>query len=453
MAITFGGLATGLDTNSIIRELMQQERQPLRTLEIDKAWFERRQDAYKTLDGKMSVLLSSVKDLGSSEDLNQKKITSSSDDYFTATVSAEATPGASYQVEVVSMAQVQKSVSQGFDDKSADEFGTGQLTLTVGDDSPVTIIVDESNNSLEGIMEAINEAEAGVNASIINDGTETPYRLVLTGENVATSFSLTSSLTGGTYSAPSMTETQTASQAHIRVDTIDIYADSNTLDEAISGVTIDLNKAEVGELTNISVSLDEGAIKSMIEKFVSGYNDVLSFIGSQATTEESDGGILGGEAAINSVKRRLQDLLTTFVDTSGNFAAISELGLETQKDGTLNLNTSILTEAISEDQESVEKLLVGEGEVEGIAAQFQDYLEGVTNSIDGISAANTKSTQSTVKDIENRMEQMELRLAKREESLRNKFNAMEGLISSLNAQSAFLTQQMSLLNNMMISNN
>lgn len=536
MAITFGGLATGLDTNTIVSELMNLERQPLNTLEIDKAWFEKRQAAYGTFDGKLESFLSNIKNLGSSEDLRQKSVSTSSEDYLSVTAGSDAQAGGSYQVEVVSLAQVQKSVSQGYADKSANSFGTGELTLSVGDNDPITITVDETNNSLEGIMKAINDAETGVVASIINDGTDSPYRLVLNGVDVASSFSLTSTLptyngdisaqlqsggyadqsaavfgsgtldlstghqislsaesnslqdmmeainaesgvtgvtasivadgdnfvlsmsggatitttdlSGGNYDSMNLIETQSATQAHIRVDTIDIYSDSNVIEEAIPGLSLDLISAEEGKTTNISVSLDEAAIKSQIEKFVKGYNDVVSFIDSQSTTEDSNGGILGGEATINTVKRRLQGLLTNAVENSGSFSALSQLGLKTQKDGTLELDDFTLTDAIQNNLASVEKLLVGEGENEGIAAQFQSYLEGITDSSDGLAAANQRSTESIVENIENRMEQIELRLVKREETLRNKFNALELLISGMNSQSSFLSQQMNMLNNM-----
>ncbi len=194
MSITFGGLATGLDTNAIVDQLMALERTPITRLETDKTWLEARRAAYGALDGKLRGFLANVENLSSSEDLRQKSISASSEDFFSVTASADALPGASYQVEVVSLAQVQKNVSQGYTSKSAQGFGLGDFTLTVGENDPITITINETNNSLEGIMQAINDADAGVNASIINDGTDNPYRLVLTGETVATDFSLTSTL-------------------------------------------------------------------------------------------------------------------------------------------------------------------------------------------------------------------------------------------------------------------
>jgi len=535
MSITFGGLATGLDTDSIVKQLMELERQPITRLQKDKSWFEARQSAYGALDGKLQNLLSNTKNLGSSEDLRKKTISASSEDFFSVTANAEALPGTSYQIEVVSLAQVQKDVSQGYSSKTAQNFAVGDLTLTVGDHDPITITIDETNNSLDGIMQALNEADAGINASIINDGTDNPYRLVLTGEEVASSFSLTSSLssnngdvstmlqsggfasqtadyfgsgtldlstgqtitlsesansitdimdainvetattgvtasivadgdnfvisldngatisltnfTGG-YDSLALTQTQIASQAHIRVDTVDIYSDSNTLDEAIPGLSLDLTQAEAGTTTIISVKLDEAGIKKQIENFVSGYNSVMSYIGSQSTKDGSGGGILGGDAGMNTIKRRLQSLLTETVKTSGSFVALSQLGLETQRDGTIKLDDDALTDAIKNHLDSFENLLAGEGDTEGIAAKFQDYLEGQTNSTNGFFASNKNSTESNVKRIDSRIEQIELRLEKKEKTLRDKFSAMEELVSGMNNQSNFLTSQLKGLENL-----
>jgi flagellar hook-associated protein 2 len=364
MAISFGGLATGLDTSSLVEQLMQAERKPLTQMENDKSYFNSRLSALGQLEGKLVSFLSKIEELNSAEELQSKKATLSSKDFFSATTESNAVPG-NYQVEVVDLAQVQKSVSLGVTDKTASSFGLGTMTLTVGDNDPVDITIDASNNSLAGIMAAINEADAGVIASVISDGTDSPYRLVLTGEDVAAGFSLTSTLAtfngdvtslitggyadqeaklfgsgtislstghditlsgdnslvdirdainaetattgvsatvegdgnggyrltlaGGTidstalvngsgYAAPDLTTTQSAQQAHIRVDGIDIYSNSNTLTEAIPGISLDLTQAEEGTITSLTVDVDESAVKNQIKAFVTGYNEVISFI-------------------------------------------------------------------------------------------------------------------------------------------------------------------------------
>jgi flagellar hook-associated protein 2 len=534
MAISFSGLATGLDTGSIVEQLMAAERAPITSLQSDRTWLLSRQQGYKTFDSKLNSFLSGIQKLGSSDDLQQKTASVSRDDFLSASVGVDALPGTSYQIEVVSLAQVQKGVSQGYQDKEAASFGMGSLTLNVGDDV-TTIAIDETNNSLQGIMEAINAADSGVTASIINDGTDSPYRLVLTGADVATSFSLESDLPqfngdvttlttggyadaeaalfgGGTLSLStgfdiaitansslnairdainaesaltgvsatveddgsggyklslaggdivstdlsggdgadpfSMATTQDATQAHIRVDNIDIYSTSNTLSEAVPGVTLDLLSAEEGTTTNLTVDLNEDAIKAQIKSFVTGYNDVVSFVTSQSSINGSDGGILSGDSGLSMVKRRLQNMLTQQMSNSGTFTALSQLGLQTQRNGTLELDDDILTDAIQNDLSSVEKLLVGENGSDGIAVVFQNYLEDITDSSDGLLASNQERTETSIRRIDTRIGQIESRLDHKEETMLAQFNAMELLVSGMNSQSSFLTSQLTALENL-----
>ncbi len=442
MSITFNGLSSGIDTDSIVKELMAIERKPLTRLQGDKEWMNSRLQALSTFDAKLNAFQGRIQQLDSSEDIRAKSATVSNEDYFTASTSSEAAAGR-YGIEVVDLAQVEKSVSQGYADQTASSFGTGTLSITVGSEAAVEVTIDETNNSLEGIKEAINEAGAGVTATVINDGTDTPYRLVLTGEDTADGFVVDASgLSGGTYANPSFTETQAAQQAHIRVDNIDIYSDSNTVSDAIEGVTLDLIQAEAGTTTTLDVDVDTASVKGLIEGFVGGYNEVVSFVSGQSKMEDSSGGILSGDSGLNVVKRRLQNLLTTISDNSGNFSALSELGLQTQRDGTLTLDSAKLDEAIANDLDSVEKLLAGEDGSQGIAVQFQDYLESITDSRDGFLAGRTTSIQNNISRVETDIERMQDRLEKREETLRAQFMAMEQLVSQLNTQRDFLTQQM-----------
>lgn len=442
MSITFNGLSSGIDTDSIVKELMAIERQPLSQLEGDKEWMNSRLQAFTAFDARLNAFSARIQQLDSSEDIRAKSATLSSEDHVSASTTSEANAGR-YAIEVVDLAQVEKSVSQGYADQTASSFGTGTLSITVGSQTPVDITIDDTNNSLEGIKEAINEAGAGVTATVINDGTDTPYRLVLTGEDTADGFTVDASgLSGGTSANPSFTETQAAQQAHIRVDNIDIYSDSNTVSGAIEGVTLDLIQAEAGTSTNLEVDVDKNAVKGLIEGFVSGYNDVVSFVSNQSQIEDSSGGILSGDAGLNVVKRRLQNFLTTMVDNSGNFSALTELGLETQRDGTLTLDSAKLDEAVANDLNSVEKLLAGEDGSQGIAVQFQDYLESITDSRDGFLAARKTGIENSVSRIDSDIERMQDRLDKREETLRAQFAAMEQLMSQLDSQRDFLSQQM-----------
>ena len=455
MTITFSGLATGLDTNSIVSELMSLERQPLMRMEADKTWLNNRLDAYRIFDTKLNNFLASVKDLGATNDFHPSTINVAESGLFTASGTTDALPGSSYQIEVMALAQVQKNVTTGFSDRGINQFGNGTLSITV-DGIPQNIAVSPGHGSLEGIMTAINNGGIGISATIINDGTANPYRLVLTGADSATTFSVdVSNLSNGDLLTPAnepLMMTQAATRAHIKVDNIDIYSDNNTISQAIPGITLNLLKAEPGTRTAMNVKLDEQVIKEQIQAFVNGYNDTVAFVTSQSVINGSEGGILAGDSGLNSVKRHLQDMLTTRVNNSGSFNYLSQLGLETQRDGTLKINDKVLDSALQENLDDVEAMLVGQTTAPGVATRFKEYLESLTSSVDGFFAGRKENTYSNLKRIDNRIAQTEVRLDHKENAMRARFAALEQLISGMNAQSSFLGQQMDMLNNMMTGN-
>ena len=433
MSITFGGLATGIDTESIITELMQIERYPIDRLERDQAFYKSRLDAFSQLDEKLKTFLDKAEAIDTSHELNSPAVSSSSEGYLAATARSSADLG-SYQVTVVDLAQQQKDVSQGYVDKSAASFGTGSINLTV-DGVANSISIDATNNSLDGIAQAINNADLGVSAAIINDGTGAPYRLVLTGNSVSESFSLDGSNLGGGTAAPAMNNTQMARQAHIIIDGIDVYSDSNSVD-AVPGLSMELLKADPAAITMLNVATDDEATGAKIQEFVDAYNEIITFIAGQ---READ---WGNDSAFRSIKRSLQDFIVTSQGGSGSFSTLSQLGFETQRDGTLSLNGARLNSALKDDYAGVISLFSGEAGVEGISAKFVSYLEGATNFTDGIYAGRKDSTDSTLRSIDKRIFSLEARLELKERTLRAQFSAMEGLVSSLSAQGDYLMQQL-----------
>lgn len=435
MAITFGGLATGIDTDAIITELMKIERFPIDRLEKDQAYYKNRLNAFSDMDGKLKSFLEKAEAIDTRLELNSPTIRSSSEDYVSVTADSKAQLG-SYQLTVLDLAQQQKDVSQGYADKAALTFGTGNLNLTVaGVSSAITI--DATNNSLEGIAAAINDAELGVSATIINDGTGTePYRLILTGNSVSDAFSLdTSGLSGGTAAIPTMSNTQVAQQAHFLLDGIDVYSDSNTVDSSVPGLSIELLKADAEATTTINVSTDKDATTEKIKEFVASYNEIVTFIGDQKDAS------WGNDSAFRSIKRHLQGLLTT-PSGGGIYSSLSQIGFETQRDGTVTMNSSTLSAALADDYDGVLSLFSGSEGVEGISTKFATYLENMTDSIDGLYAGRKETTDSNLRRIDQKIINMEARLEQKEKLLRAQFSAMEQLVNGLNAQGGYLMQQL-----------
>ena len=200
-SITFGGLSTGLDTNALIDSLMEIERIPLDRLETEKKYLNSRLEAFSSFDSKLNDLLDAVKDLDTSSELRSYTATPASEDYFSATASGSATAG-SYQVEVKSLAVQEKEVAAGVADTDTTTY-SGTITLSLdtitasgepptysGSPTPTEITI-AAGSTLADIAQAINDSDANVSATIINDGSgSTPYRLVITADNAGDSVAI-----------------------------------------------------------------------------------------------------------------------------------------------------------------------------------------------------------------------------------------------------------------------
>jgi flagellar hook-associated protein 2 len=258
-----------------------------------------------------------------------------------------------------------------------------------------------------------------------------------------------------------------------------VVSDSNTLTGVISGVTLNLHEVSaqlsadgveppVYKTTLMTVAPDTEALKEKINTFVNSYNSVMDWIsagyaefGASASTEaEIEAGaedvlsdVLRGDSTVNLVKRQMQSLLSSMVDTSGSLSSLSQLGISTQRDGSLNLNSATLDDVLANNFDDIAKLLAGEGETDGVMKKFNSALLNLTSSSDGIYAAKKDRYDAVARRIDQDILRMEPLLEKKETTMRARFSAMEQLISGMNNQSSFLTQQMDILNNMMTGNN
>lgn len=450
--INFTGLASGLDTDMIIKSLMEIERRPLDRLEEDKQLHQSRLEAFNAYHDKLSALNTAVGALHLGSSVRESSVSLSREDHVLASVTS-AQPG-TYTVTVEQLTQVQKSVSEkAYASRTDSFFGTGDITLKLGE-TRHTITVSQDNNSMSGIMSAINEGTGihGITASIIDNGNEDAdrYYLVLSGRDSSMEFTLESALEGG--SEPlSMEVIQNAQKAVAYIDGIKITSKTNTIENAISGVILTLESVspeiDSGELisTTMTISLNRDSIKEKIENFVTAYNDIIEFVSGNATEEEPSAGMLKDDSMVKMVRRRLQRMLSTQVEGPETYKALAQLGLSTNKDGTISLNSSKLEMALNENFDDVADLLAGDN---GIFKEYRSYLNSQLSSSTGLYGMRKQNVQRITDRIDHDIERMEMRLEKREHMLLKRFTAMETMVSALNAQSEYLTQQMEMLRNM-----
>lgn len=403
MAISSPGIGSNLDVNGIVSQLMNIEKQPLASLATKEVAIQSKISAYGTIQGALASLQSAVQGLAdASKFQTSKSASSSASDVLTATASSGASNG-SYSIEVSKLAQAQKLATAGQASKS-DVIGVGTLTFDFGSisggtlDSATgkytgasfssngngskTVTIDASNNTLEGIRDAINKAGIGVSASIVNDGSSTPYRLALSVNSAGSSNSLKISVGGGDAALtsllahdPSATqnlqETVTAQNTEMKLDGIAISKPSTVIADAIEGVTLNVLKTNVGSPTKISVSSGGSSLGSYVSTFVKAYNDAKKTLdaataydgsGAKAGGTTGQAGPLQGDATVRRIQYQMRQMFSseiTGVDPAYN--ALTKVGISFQKDGTLAVDNTKLQKAMDTSYGNVLALFAATG--------------------------------------------------------------------------------------------
>jgi flagellar hook-associated protein 2 len=267
------------------------------------------------------------------------------------------------QLEVVQLAKLQSLQSASLDATAA--VGQGDLTLTTANGS-FTVTIDSSNDSLTGLAAAINAKNAGVAASIVTDSNGA--RLVLKGATGAAN-AFTLSVPAGTTSglerfaydpnvAAGMSLAQGAQDAIVRLDGVEVARNSNSFNDLIAGVQIDLKRAAPGSLVSLGVTRPTAAIKQAMGDFVSAYNELESIISKAISAGQSgqDGGALRNDLSVRELQRQLAKLPSTTLSSTGSIKTLAEIGIGTNRDGTLSLDSARLDTALAQDPGGVEGL-------------------------------------------------------------------------------------------------
>lgn len=391
--------STNLDVNNIVSQLMVVERQPLNRLNVTEASYQTKLTAYGSIKGAMASFQSTMQNLSSSSKFIRLEATLSDDTILSATASSIAFAG-SYSLEVTSLAQSQQLAATGQTSSSAAIGGGTETTVTFdfgtingGTLDPATqkytgvtsfssngngtksITIDSSNNSLQGIRDTINAAKIGVTATIINDGSGTPFRLALSSDTKGVSNNLKISVSGDTEvsnllahdpaATQNLSETVTATNANFKVNGVSVSKTSNTVFDVIQGITLNL-KNTTKTPTTLTVTPDTTAISKAATSFVEAYNDLSKTLSDLSAFNLSTGkaAILQGDSTVRSLQSQLRNALgSPVVGASGKLSTLSQIGISFQKDGSLGLNNDKLNSAIASNINDIPSLFatVGKG--------------------------------------------------------------------------------------------
>lgn len=441
--LTVSGIASGIDYESLIQQLLEVDRVPVHRLERKKTAYEQKSAAYTDLSNKLEALESAADALRASAGFGGKEAAVSDEKIFTANVSSAAATG-NYSITVnrLALAHKLKGASGLASADAAVAAGSGQFTFKLGDDGTEQTVDIDAGMTLQEFKNAINDLDAGIHAVIINDGTDTdPYQLILSSDETGADNKIIVTRDDTNLGLPvndtdltSAQHLQAPQDAEIVMDGLTVYRSGNTVTDLVPGASLFLQKADPTETVTLQVSEDREAVRESIEELVKSYNDVIQFINSRSNydTEKNKADPLFGEGTVRSIERGMGRIVSTGVGgLPSDMKALSQIGITTERDGTLSLDEGKLQDALDENLEGVTNLFVNGESSEGVAEQLYQLANTATRSGDGYLAVRMDGLQDRVRAIDSKIELQEAMLDRMEERLRARFAALENLIGSI----------------------
>lgn len=444
--ISFSGLASGLDTASIVKQLVQVESQPIVRLQKQQSDIDAKSKKLTTLQTSLDDLRNAALALDTRNEALPTQATSTNP----SVVGASATGGASlgsYQIKVDQLATAARVYSSSFSGPdTAALFGTGTMSMSIGGSS-YDIAVDASD-TLDSLVSKIQASGAPVSAGLLYDGTG--YRLAISGRATGAANALTITEGGLTLGVSNPANVaSTAQDARFEIDGITVTRSTNVVADAIRGVTLQLHGATApGAIDHVEVGTDTSALATNVKKLVDAYNKVNTFIAGEEDWSGSakDATSLNGDSTLRSVQSRLHSaILAPVAGLTGKYTTLASLGISVQKDGSLSLDQAKLETALGDSPEAVAAVLGQDGTgAMTVIAHAADYFSDTTN---GLLTQRLTSMSKARRALDDQVTQMQARIDQYQTLLQNQFATLERTMSSLKSQGDQLTAALASLSN------
>lgn len=484
MSFSLSGIASGIDTNAIISQLMQIERIPYNKLQNTRNAYNSQLSVFRTINTKLMALRSAAEDLRLSAAFSLRSASVSDNSVLRVSASDTAAEGV-YEIYVDSLAKAHSVRSASLSSalsQQVDDFLDGasnQFKIYYGDkEETFTFSGETVEEALNNLVKAINGKDIGLTAALVetSPGAKT---LVLTAKKTGTDHDirLGSEADGqhvvidadqafleklGLVTVDEMTSAvewntvTEAKNARITINGLEIIASGNELSNVLAGVNLTLLKE--GASASVTIARDADKVADKVEAFVKAYNDVIAEIRSST----AKGAALQGDFTLRSLEDQLAAMLHGGVgpNTEGErfkYEFLVQVGLEVDKGitkgsdmtGKISFDREKFKKALAEDPDAVYRLFAHQDETpgarQGIAERFSETLRVWTRSGTGILAAKIEGFNEQINFVTKQMESMESRLAQREEQLRKRFSNMEVALASLQNQMAWLNSQLAAL--------
>jgi len=466
MAISSIGIGSGLDVNSIISKLTDVEKQPLVSLKANAATIQAKVSAYAQVKSLISTFSDAASKLTRDSAWNGLTIASTNSDAVSATVTGIAS-ASTISVGVQKLAQAQSTASAVVP-TSTDLGGTltiqlgtwnsGLTGFTPGTSSAVSITMDAGETSLAAVATRINNANAGVTATVLTDASGQRLMIRSTDTGAAAGFKITagSDATTGlaqlafdpSTTTTTTTRTQAGQNAEATINGVSVTSANNTLTNTIPGLTIQLSQVTTADVM-LTASTDTATMKKNIQDFVDAYNAVNTFLGdaTKYDSETKSAGLLQGDATALGLQNTLRAMLGS-TTSGGTYKYLSDIGVSLQRGGGLSVDSSKLDTALK-DPTTVKALFATDSDnlqSDGLAVKLKSYMVGLL-ALDGTMNNKSDALDAATKRNTAEQDKVNARAALVEKRLKAQYTALDTQMASLTALSNYVTQQVTTWNN------
>ena len=453
-------------------QLETAERTKLTSITSQQTTYNAQLSAYGKLQSAMTNLQTATAALAKTATWNSTSV-SSTNTAFTATTTSEASTGTfSVNVNQVAKAQVLTSGSISSNTEKLGEITGAKRTITItqpGTEKPLEVELSDADTSLSSIASAINKANGNVTASVIkaNDG---DYRLMLTSKSTGTEGEMTVKVTGddtlqdaigydSTTKTGALTVQTKAQNAIVVVNDITIERQSNTISDALPGVTFTVKAQSKADETLEITRATDGNQKAITD-WVTAYNSLQSTINSVtkyvavdagADSQSTSNGALVGDGNVRGIQSQLRGMLTDV--QTGSVQIMAQLGITQDpakgSDGTLGnlkIDTDKLKKALSDNPDAVQQYFIGDGKTTGLATQMSKTLDSMLSTSAGKTGViqNAKDgINKTLKSLSERYDAMEATIDATMARYKTQFTNLDVLMTKMTNTATYLTQQFS----------
>ena len=401
--------------------------------------------AYGSVTGVLDGFKDALAKLGTEDAFQKRSTTLSESGFVTAKADKKAVAG-SYTLVVEKLASAHKLGTQALDKDT--QFGDGNLTLKVGDES-FSVDINKDKSSLSQVANAINSAEdnKGVRATVVTD--DTGSRLVFFADKTGTDNQITVTATGqgnGDDGASlsklgdNLTTVQAASDARLTIDGATVTSQSNEIKDAISGVTLNLDKINDTEKpdTKLTIGYDKKAVETNLKSFVEAFNKVITTVNKLTAydPETEKAGPLNGDGSARNLSSQIRRMLSEAVEgTVAPVTNLTDLGITTQEDGSIKLDAEILEKQVSENFEKIGALFTGSGGdgSKGISGKLNTLIDDFVGK-QGVLTQKGESLSEQMQKLDTEKENFETYMTSYEDRIYKQFSAMDIIVAQMNQQ-------------------